>query len=124
MKTLGLRELSGLFSILLSLSVFGYFLIYSKYLVTHRSLIVCLSVLYLVGVSKRCGICCCIINNIYYDTINKLLHFSLIYLCLTLETGSGHQILTIGVHGAGELPALLTADRRVNFRSGLISWRL
>ena len=41
MKTLGLRELSGLLSILLSLSVFGYFLIYSKYLVTHRSLIVC-----------------------------------------------------------------------------------
>ena len=29
----------------------------------------------------------------------------------------------MGVHGAGEILALLMADRRVKFRSDLISWR-
>ena len=34
-----------------------------------------------------------------------------------------HQILIIGVHSARGLPALLTADHRVKFRSDLISSR-
>ena len=32
-----------------------------------------------------------------------------------------YQILTMGVHGAGELPALLTTDRRVKFRSEVVA---
>ena len=35
-----------------------------------------------------------------------------------------NQILIIGVHGAGELPALLAADSRMKFKLDLISLRL
>ena len=34
-----------------------------------------------------------------------------------------HQILIIGVHGAWEMPVMLTASHTVKSRSDLISWR-